>query len=199
MPLEHITTITADGVQLPIYDLRQPRFTALLASYLDEIQQLEDALWSVYLSSSVAYATGDALDMLGALVGQPRAGRSDADYRLWITARIRLNHSSGRPRDIYGILRAIFPATVTIELTEYPPAAFTIALANVGTLATSQQLGELMHEAKAAGVNVDGTLSPVDPALAFTLGDAAAAPQIDANRGLADETQTTGGQLVGAF
>lgn len=197
MTLAHDTTVVADGIKLPIYDLRQPLFTALLSTYLTQIQLLEDAAWSVYVGTMLPAAVGDALDMLGELVGQPRQGRTDEVYRLWINARVRLSTSSGTPVDILEIARAVLPATATMDLVEYFPGAFMLDVLGVLDVTTAQQLGVMLHEAKAAGVRIDFVYSASAAGETFTLGSAAVTPDIDVARGFADVAQTTGGKLAG--
>jgi hypothetical protein len=195
--LEHNTQVVAQGQALPIYDLRLPKFLALLSTYLVQIQQLEDAIYDVFVGTMLPAAVGDALDMLGELVGQPRAGRDDATYKLWITARVMLNDSSGRPPDILGIAQAIMPPSGTIILTEYFPGAFKLELLGVTIATTGQQLHELFQQAKAAGVRIDVVYSSASVGEQFTLGSAAVTPDISITQGFADIAQTTGGKLAG--
>jgi hypothetical protein len=197
--LAHDTTVITQGLLLPIYDVRRPLFNGLLSSYLDQIQQLEDAAWSVYIGTMLPSATGDALDMLGALVGQPRGGRDDATYKLWITARVRLASSSGTPVDLLAIVRAVLPLTITITLIEYFPADVAIDMAGAIDAQTALQIGEMLQQAKAAGVRIDLISSPSAAGENFSFGSAASTPDIDVNRGFADAAQTTGGKLTGVY
>jgi hypothetical protein len=197
MTLAQNTLVVQQGLALPIYDVRRPRFNALLQSYLVQIQELEDAAWSVYIGTMLPAAAGDALDMLGELVGQPRGGRTDAVYKQWIAARVRLGGSSGRPPDLIGILRAVLPTTVTIVLIEYFPGDIVIDLLGIVDAQTALQLAEIVQEAKAAGVRVGLVSSISEPGEAFTLGGAAVTPDIDVNRGFANVAQTSGGKLAG--
>ena len=197
MTLTHNPDVVAQGQALPIYDLRTPKFLALLATYLDQVQQLEDAIYDVFVGTMLPGAEGDALDMLGELIGQPRAGRDDFTYKLWISARIMLNKSSGRPPDILGIARAIMPPGGTILLEEYFPGAFKLELLGLTFATTGVQLRQVFQEAKAAGVRIDVIFSAADLGEQFTLGGAAVTPDINVQQGFADLAQTTGGQLVG--
>lgn len=197
MTLERNTLVVPQGLALPIWDLRRPRFNALLQSYLVQIQELEDAAWSVYIGTMLPAAVGDALDMLGELVGQPRGGRTDAVYKTWITARVRLGSSSGRPPDLLAIVRAVMPTTIAIALIEYFPGDLVIDLAGAVDAQTALQVAAILQEAKAAGVRIGLVSSTSDSGQTFTLGAAAVTPDIDVNRGFADAAQTTGGKLAG--
>ena len=135
MALELNTKHVEQGQELPIYDLRQPLFLKVLASYLTEVQALENALWDLYIGTMLPNAKGDALDMIGALVGQAREGRTDASYILWIQSRITVLRSSGRPRDIYAAVLPLLPAGSTARLIEYGDASFTVTFSATLTAA----------------------------------------------------------------
>ena len=199
MTLEHNTAVVAQGLALPIYDLRQPLFSALLGTYLAQVQLLEDSAWDVYIGTMLPAASGDALDMIGELVGEARKGRDDALYRLWIAARVRLSTSSGRPRDIYAIIRAVVPASMPISLSEYFPGDFMIDLLGAVDGQMALEIATILHESNAAGVRVEVLLALSPPGETFTLTDTSAAPDIDPMRGLADTAQTSGGKLVGVL
>lgn len=83
----------------------KPKFAAIVRVYLDEIQALENACAEVRTARRLATATGAQLDVLGRIVGEPRRGRDDETYRLWIGVRIAINSSNGRAREIIAILK----------------------------------------------------------------------------------------------
>lgn len=199
MTVTHHTTVVTDGLALPLYDLRQPKLQALLATYMTQIQQLEDALWALYIGLMIEQAVGDALDMLGALVGQPRENRPDPEYRLWIRSRVIVNKSSGRPLDILGVARAVLPPLVNVaNLHEAYPASFVLTLEGIADTTATVALAALLRIAKAAGVALSVEFSIVDPLLEFTVGDAAAAPESSTTQGFASTDQLTGGQMASA-
>lgn len=75
----------------------------LLRAVLGPVQTLEDTFQSIILSRRVNYATGDALDLLGKLVTQPRNGLDDESYRRFIRARIATNSSDGLVEELINI------------------------------------------------------------------------------------------------
>jgi hypothetical protein len=194
--LAHNLNVVAEGQALPIYDLRQPLFLALLGTYLTEVQALENAYWDLYIGTMLPAAAGDALDMLGGLVGEPRQGRTDAEYRLWIAARAQLLHSNGTPPDLLALARAVLPAAVGVRLSEYYPGAIAIDLVGPVSAATGAELGTMYKQAKAAGIRIETISSVVDSGLVFTLGDVALAPELDVQRGTSDVDQLVGGVLA---
>lgn len=93
----------AEGSALVISRLKKPRNLALLGTYLNQIQALEDAGWAVFTLRFLSVATGDALDRWGRMVGEPRNSDGDNFYRVRITVRIAVNRSRGN----FGDLRKI--------------------------------------------------------------------------------------------
>lgn len=154
MTLAHNTAHVAEGLDTLIYDLRQPKLQALAASYLAEVQELEDAFWSLYLGTMIRGSVGQALDRLGALVTQPRENRSDAVYRLWILARALVLRSSGKPPQLIAIARMVLPAGVQVVIRDEYPAGMTIRLVGLLDEETGIALAALLRSAKASGVRL---------------------------------------------
>jgi hypothetical protein len=154
MTLTHNPAHVADGLAAPIHDLRKPRLQALLGSYLQEVQELEDAYWDLYLRTMIRDAAGQALERLGALVGQPRQNRTDSVYRIWILARALVLRSSGRPEELLRIARMVLPDSATIRLREEYPAAVSVLLDGPVDEELGRALASLLHRAKADGVRM---------------------------------------------
>ena len=157
--IEHITTFVADALRLPLDKAYRgkPRFEALLSSYVKRCQALEDAVWEVILGRMFENAVGYQLDIIGKLVGQPRRGMEDDIYRIWITARIRINRSHGRPKDILEILHLVEPMIGRYR-EQYPCTAYYIF--DEETDNDPNLLAELMREANAAGMMVRLVVPP---------------------------------------
>lgn len=70
---------------------------ALLKSWIDQIQDLEDCavLLVLFQRNTPTNLQGVQLDVLGKILGQPRWGRTDGNYRLLLNARIIANSSQG--------------------------------------------------------------------------------------------------------
>jgi hypothetical protein len=129
----------------------RPRILALLLSYLDPVQELEDAIWDVLTRRLIQNAEGEQLDFLGNLVGQPRLALEDAEYRIYLIARIRINRSHGHADDVIEVLTLVEHAeflfhdrggaSIEIEYTEVPSTSVLVLL-------------DLARAAKAAGVQL---------------------------------------------
>lgn len=176
--LTHDSEHVPRGVARLIDRYRHERTSALLASWLAEVQAVEDALWQLLVERSVDSAVGAQLDVLGAIVGQPREGRNDETYRLWIRARNQVLRSSGTTTDVLGILRQIVPPGVEASLEEHYPAAFVVRLHGPIEERTGYHVAHMLHLAKAAGVLFQMTWS-VDDADIFTMAALPGTSEID--------------------
>jgi hypothetical protein len=126
-------------------------YAAIRASYADEVQELENAIWSVKSSKLLDDAYGKSLDMIGRIVGEARDGRADPGYRVRIRARIRVNQSFGQPQDLLAVCALLDPAN--FKYTRTPPAAYVITADAILTgHATAGELAGLLGETEPLGV-----------------------------------------------
>lgn len=101
------TQIVAQGLaRLTSAFITKPNVRAWLSVLLRPWQDIENATWQVltmrFLATATVYslpATNSVFDTIGALVGQPRSGLSDSDYKSIIYLRIAVNRSTGRTTD----------------------------------------------------------------------------------------------------
>lgn len=137
----------------------KPNIRALLAVYLQPFQDLEDALYDVYVNRQLANATLYALpqtnvvlDTLGALVGISRQALSDASYAVLIRVCALCNRSSGTMANwstIVGVLQSsdAFSGTVTWE---QGVRAFELGLWDMTI--PPQILAAMLSRARASGI-----------------------------------------------
>lgn len=131
-----------------------PRFVGILTAFANRAQDLETALQAFPAARSLATGAGAQLDALGAIVGQARQGMSDADYRRYLQARVKVNRSSGTPEELLAMLRLAVSSATTIALVEYPPAAFVVRLDGAAQVtAQMPAVSAFLGAAKAAGVH----------------------------------------------
>lgn len=139
--LTYVTTHVEDGLRRLKEQFRKPgNFREFIRFYLTRIQELEDVFFTLYLKASIDAAEGELLDFLGRWAGidRPSISTPDEVYRVLIYGRIAANNSTGRYRDIDGILgilqavnRAVypnFPASLTINFT---PSDLIFDLVNI--------------------------------------------------------------------
>lgn len=65
----------------------KPKLWAVLGGLLDQVQHLEDAHGQLITKTQLDTAEGQALDVLGGLLGWPREGRGDTSYRRELRTR----------------------------------------------------------------------------------------------------------------
>lgn len=83
----------------------KPRMEAFLCKLLDQVTQVEAALWDLFTLRGLEEATGTQLDGIGTIVGEPRRGRLDDIYRVFLRVRIMVNASDGKIEQLYDIVR----------------------------------------------------------------------------------------------
>jgi hypothetical protein len=129
--LAYVSDHRARGLALLLQQFHgKARIESLLGVPLDQIQELEDALWSLLAGRALSTATGIHLDGIGAIVGENRGGLGDEPYRALIRARVVANRSDGHPDELLRIARLVSGVDVTLALTEYPPASLVIEAGN---------------------------------------------------------------------
>lgn len=186
---------TAQALGRLIARWQKPNIRALLATYTDELQEIETMLWDVIVSRFPDYAEGTQLDTLGKIVGEPRAGKSDGSYRARIKARIRINQSFGNPVDVIGVLRTADSAAFRYE--ELAPAFFRITYSIAAVPAVQAELPLIVSESRPAGVGAS-VIQPIDrPGVLagyFTFCDTDGLP-LGSGLGFGDTAGTVGGSL----
>lgn len=177
----------------------KPQFAALVQSYLNRIQELENAAWEVILYRLLPNAEGAQLDSLGRIVGRGRGNLSDSNYLLAIQAEIRINRSCGTPEDMIAVARLSLPAGDPFIYQEAYPA---VALFTVLIPESSAIIGILFQSltrAKPGGVKLMLSWFPVASNLIFTF-SSYANPVHSTTQGFGDAaTMTTGGFFAGVY
>lgn len=168
--------------------------------YLAErVGECESVAWDVYSVMDPDVATGVHLDKLGRFVGQLRQGRTDAQYRIAIKARIAVNRSSGTLPELINILRLLVGEAATITVPEYAAAGANSGTyrMNVNGADVLEEIAIMLGDATMAGVRGVITYHP-DLATALILSDSTM--NVDAGHGLSDDAMTDpGGTLAGLW
>lgn len=169
-------------------------FTNLVKALCGPVQDIEDALWSLYTNRLLDDSDGVQLDNLGVIVGQARQGRNDPDYLQWIKARIRVNRSNGQGNDLLDVLSLVLDENAQSSMVESPPAAVTVRVYNYS--GSSDNLFDILTAAKAGGVRLSLEFSTRDEDSVFTFAPGADIVEGDLDRGFADTDESTGGHLA---
>jgi hypothetical protein len=128
----------------------------LLAVIVSPAQDIEDALQQLKAERFVDTAVGSQLDIIGRIVGQPREGLVDDDYRRYIRARIAANSSSGITEDILTVaFLVVYDEVADLTLTQEGIATARLEVEN---LEVTADLGAILFKfvqlAASAGVRI---------------------------------------------
>lgn len=149
---------------------KKPVMTAMLVAFMNQVQDLENALWEIILLRNIVDGEGVILDMIGRIVGRKREGLIDTDYRIALRAQIRINRSVGKAVDVINVAILSLPDGVTFSYSEAYPAGIVVEVDPLVDFNVSV-LWRNLKATKAGGVRLFLILTYVDPANAFTLRD----------------------------
>lgn len=97
------------------------RLKGLVRSLVMPLQTIADNMDALSKRIHIDAVSGNLLDILGKLVGQPRSGMNDENFKTWLKIRIKLNRCNGTPEELLNILRLLLGETYSVTLTEYQP------------------------------------------------------------------------------
>ena len=107
-------------VKFTPYFWNKPRMASILTAFVDEIQELENAIFEVLDIRAVTSADLPRLKVLGQLVGQEDFDFTAEEYQIAIQARIAANRSNSHWADIKNMLD-ILAGSGTAHLIEDAP------------------------------------------------------------------------------
>lgn len=195
LALAHATDHVARGLARLTASYRGlPVVEAILSSHLEEVQELEDALWSV-IALTLATATDDPLAQCGALLGEPRLTLTDTAWREVLRARILAHRSSGSMPELEAIA-AIFAGT-GYALSELAPAGLLATFSTFSTTVPGARIGALLRRAVAGGVGAQMVMpASTETTFRFASGEDVE-PAVGVGFGIVDPT--VGGHLAGVY
>jgi hypothetical protein len=129
----------------------QPNFQAMITALVNQVQEVENALFELIDERTLDTAVGVQLDGIGSILGEDREGKSDSDYRTALRARILLNIGSGTPEELIEMV-SLLTGSKNNELTEYHPAALTIFVLGALTFTEASNVNAALQSGKPAGV-----------------------------------------------
>ena len=104
----------------------ETNFSKEIGFFGDQVQELENAVFDIYNLRDLDVATGETLDYIGGLVGQPRpAGMigDDVAYLALIRGKIQINSSSGEPDRLINALWFYISDTAQASQVHYDEIA----------------------------------------------------------------------------
>lgn len=137
---------------------KKPRIEGLVTNLIgDPVQDLEDAFFTLYQRLDIDFQVNGMLDLIGTIVGQPRNGLSDAEYRVTLKGRIAVNNSKATIEDVIQLWK-LFSGATKVQVEELFPAEiriFTDAIVGIGLNALAISF---VKEIVGAGIKYGGTI-----------------------------------------
>lgn len=130
---ENIRLDLDEVVDRLIQQLKTPNTMALALALVTPLKEIGVTIAAMHEVRNLDLATANQLDLCGAIVGVPRDGQNDDDYRMLIKLWIFLSSSNGEPEVIIAAAKLFtratrvwyyedWPAKVIIQYTsQYPP------------------------------------------------------------------------------
>lgn len=122
----------------------KPVVVALLTTYLNSVQQIEDVYDQLLNERGLDTAIGAQLDVLGLIVGELRNGRLDEPYRSAIKLRIAINSSDGTEPVVVSLLKQLSNADTVIFQDIYP-AGIKVVLEGTQVVVDDDTIAELKN------------------------------------------------------
>jgi len=140
----------------------------LLTIYAQDSQEVEDVLKDFHDKLNVQFGEGETLDVYGKIFQVARGNLTDDEYRNLILIAYIEFQKSGEIETIISAYKSLTLAT-RITLTEYFPASFIVnaELSETEDLTTTTTIREAIANIKAAGVEMDLTVSLDSGAFSF--------------------------------
>ncbi len=182
------TSLTAEAIDNLVGQFKDtPQLEGLVASFVDQIQDTEDAQFQILVTLDLDTQVGAQLDGIGDILVTPRAGLGDDDYRTRLRVQIRIILSDGTVEDILSVLSIV--ETSTIEIRRVGSAEMSIQIFEI--TADPVQLALFISESRAAGVFADLVFSVLPESALFIW---TSAPSVaTTTQGWSNITQTNGG------
>lgn len=188
-PYAPILTHATEGQALLIDQFQQSTdLKALLATYLDEVQELESSAYSLLNVREIDFASADRLDMIGEWVSVERGARTDEVYRTRIRAELAILKSRGTDEDLITVLQLLLglDATTTLLKDEYFPK--TVYMRATDRILTEDPvtIAELLRRTAAAGTELHfiHTANEADDENLFRFSDTPGASETSSSHGL---------------
>lgn len=129
-------------------------FQAILSSFNEQIQDLEDTFFNLIEGQWVDNAEGQILDDFGTIVGQDRLGFDDDFYRILIYVKMGQNVSEGEPERLIDVYKIITRANLGWIFEDFPAGLTLMSNGEINPI-TAQFIYEQLQQVAPAGVRID--------------------------------------------
>lgn len=144
-------------------DERRAKLHQIIVALAEQCQSAEFAGVDLIKGRYLDNAEGAQLDIIGEIVGEPRQGKSDEDYRAEIAARIEINRSSGEANTMLDAVQRWTNASVVRLFEQFP--AKVLIFTDGTTIPTA--LAENLKSLAAGGVGISVVSNQLSPVFAF--------------------------------
>jgi len=175
----------------------QPNMEGIAASYGQQFQEIEDMLWDLYMYRWISTAFGEQLDKIGEILGEKRAGKTDANYKIALYSRAYLIRSNATIEDLLFAMTNSYSADY--RLRELGSAALKLRLltAKPGTV-DENTLYNVLQRNKGAGVEAKFVWSDYDEDNTFRWATGSTR-ETTSTAGWSDVAKTYGGKRAGVL
>lgn len=131
---------------------KKPKILALTGAMADSAQKLEDVIWQVINLRNIDDGFGNQLDVIGRLVGEPRNGKTDTQYKPFLRIRIAADKCQGTIPEVLNIVNMVSLADSGAAWWYYSafPAGWSVTYA--GSYPDAYALASLATELTPGGV-----------------------------------------------
>ena len=184
MPIDHVTRGLS---RLPAQFNGSTVLRTVLQIYLEEIQELEEAITEFLLQKNVDNAEGVQLDGIGEILGKLREGLSDSDYRDVLNIQKILNAGEGQYHTVLMLWQILTGSNTATVIEEFPAGVALYSPTGTPTLETITTLTEALPVTVTASFT-----SSIDASPAFCffggIGD-----------GFGSTEDSSGGKFIGRY
>lgn len=132
------------------------RLEGVAAALGVELQSLEDGVYQLLSEVNLDTGVGAQLDLIGKVLGVPRLGLSDENYRVRLRVEILVRASRGTIDDLLGIVRAAMALILDASYSLSEPSTATVEITFTGTVGTlfPVELFSFLERARVYGVQL---------------------------------------------
>jgi hypothetical protein len=150
--MKPITNHVARGLSRLIQKFKnKPNVVGFLAALLQEVQELDDAIYDASVYRLISNAYGATLDLWGKLLKYPRGSLGDESYRVRLQVQVLLLRSSGTAQELLTVFQLLAPAPNAVRFWPLYPAGFELYLSGPG-VSDGDDFAAILASAKAGGV-----------------------------------------------
>lgn len=192
---EHKTTHAVEAKARLLEQFKgKARLLGIIDALSAQTQVDEDVAWQIMVERWLSSSVGSQLDGIGEIIGEPRGGKDDETYRLYLGVRIIINLSSGTGDEVLAVASALFGEANHLSLDEFYPASMLLDASGAIGSATIETIASLLGETKCGGVNLQLLYSPHEDAdtFAFSSDDT---EQASTTQGWADNEYVVNGDF----